>query len=89
MQDWDPTLYSEDGSTKGTSIEQYYDYAILAFKNAGIMIDPGPHLEQWFREAGFVDIQLKSTDCLWGPGQRIHIMYVYTLPECCKCCLHP
>ncbi|KAL2214804.1 S-adenosyl-L-methionine-dependent methyltransferase [Thermoascus aurantiacus ATCC 26904] len=53
MQDWDPTLYSEDGSTKGTSIEQYYDYAIPAFKNAGIMVDPGPHLEQWFREAGF------------------------------------
>jgi hypothetical protein len=31
-----------------------------AFDKAGYPSDPGPHLEQWFREAGFVDIHVQN-----------------------------
>jgi len=60
MQDWDAMMYSEDGSTKGTSIERYWEYVIPAFEKAGITIRPGPNLEKWFREAGFVDIHVEK-----------------------------
>lgn len=53
-------MYSEDGSTKGTSIEQYYRATIDGFTNAGYVASPGPRLEQWFREAGFQDIHVQK-----------------------------
>ncbi|KAL1980063.1 hypothetical protein VTN96DRAFT_4682 [Rasamsonia emersonii] len=60
FQDWDTNMYSEDGSTKGTSIEQYYRATIDGFTNAGYVASPGPRLEQWFREAGFQDIHVQK-----------------------------
>lgn len=56
IQDWDGTLRSDDGSTQGTSIEQYYDVILKGFKKAGFETSPGPHLKEWFREIGFEDI---------------------------------
>ncbi|KAL1980829.1 hypothetical protein VTN96DRAFT_3483 [Rasamsonia emersonii] len=60
IQDWDCTLRSEDGSTKNTSIEQYYDIVIGAFEKAGYETRPGPNLEQWFREVGFENIHVQK-----------------------------
>lgn len=60
MQDWDLRIYSEDGSTKGTSIQQYYDHVLPAFERTGVVVYPGPSLEKWFREAGFVDIHVEK-----------------------------
>ena len=60
MQDWDLRIYSEDGSTKGTSIQQYYNYVLPAFERTGVVVYPGPSLEKWFREAGFVDIHVEK-----------------------------
>lgn len=60
MQDWDAVVYSEDGSTKGTSIEKFYATVIPAFGRAGTIPSPGPQLEKWFREAGFEDIHVKK-----------------------------
>lgn len=59
MQDWDAKPRSEDGSTKSTSLEQYYNCIIPAFERAGLVASPGPRLEKWFREAGFTDIHVK------------------------------
>ncbi|KAL1965835.1 hypothetical protein VTN77DRAFT_5156 [Rasamsonia byssochlamydoides] len=58
FQDWDMLLRSEDGTTKGTAIEKYYQTIIPAFEKAGYPTRPGPPFEEWFREPGFVNIQV-------------------------------
>ncbi|KAL1971009.1 hypothetical protein VTN77DRAFT_2843 [Rasamsonia byssochlamydoides] len=60
FQDWDVRLRSEDGSTKGTSIQQYYDVVRGAFFTTGYELDPGPKLEGWFRDAGFENIHVQK-----------------------------
>ncbi|KAL1970930.1 hypothetical protein VTN77DRAFT_2764 [Rasamsonia byssochlamydoides] len=60
FQDWDARLKSEDGSVKGTALERYYDEVLSAFEKAGYPPRPGPYLEEWFREAGFVDVHVKK-----------------------------
>ncbi|KAL1969981.1 hypothetical protein VTN77DRAFT_6386 [Rasamsonia byssochlamydoides] len=58
FQDYDGVPTSEDGTHKGTRIEQYYKEVLGTFEKAGYPTRPGPHLEEWFREAGFVDIHV-------------------------------
>lgn len=58
FQDWDANMYSQDGSSKGTSIEEYYNIIIPAYEKAGVEVSPGPKLEGWFRDAGFEDIHV-------------------------------
>ncbi|KAL1979561.1 hypothetical protein VTN96DRAFT_5561 [Rasamsonia emersonii] len=60
FQDWDSRITSEDNSTKGTSIKRYYNEVLGAFERNGYETSPGPHLEQWFRDAGFVDVQVRK-----------------------------
>lgn len=50
--------FSEDGSLKGTSIEQYYKEVIPVFSKTGYEVNVGPNLERWTRDAGFVDVQV-------------------------------
>lgn len=59
VQDWDARLRSDDGSTKGTSIEQCFDVILRGFEKAGIETCPEPYLKDWFREIGFEDIHEK------------------------------
>lgn len=75
FQDWDIHLYSEDGSTKGTSIEQYHNAVIKGFTNAGYVISPGLRLEEWFREAGFQDIHIQKYRIPVGswPKDKYHV----------------
>ncbi|KKA25125.1 hypothetical protein T310_0830 [Rasamsonia emersonii CBS 393.64] len=58
FQDWDMLIRSEDGTTKGSAIEKYYQAIIPAFEKAGYPTRPGPQLEEWFRETGFVNIHV-------------------------------
>ncbi|KAL1962386.1 hypothetical protein VTN77DRAFT_9725 [Rasamsonia byssochlamydoides] len=60
FQDWDAKVRSEDGSLKGTALERYNVEVVNAFEKAGYPPRPGPYLEEWFREAGFVDIHVKK-----------------------------
>ncbi|KAL1963447.1 hypothetical protein VTN77DRAFT_8348 [Rasamsonia byssochlamydoides] len=60
FQDWDEKIYSQDGSTKNTSIEQYFNVTVDEFERAGIVTRTGRHLEGWFRETGFEDIHVKK-----------------------------
>lgn len=60
FQDWDTQVRSEDGTLKGTNLEKFIAECINAFEKAGYETRPGPNLEQWFREAGFVDVHVKK-----------------------------
>ncbi|KAJ9307957.1 hypothetical protein DTO217A2_2451 [Paecilomyces variotii] len=60
FQDWDANMYSQDGSTEGTSIKQYYDVIRPAFAKAEVECSPGSKLEGWFRDAGFEDIHVQK-----------------------------
>lgn len=60
FQDWNASIYSEDESLEGSSIKLYYDIINAAYAKAGYTINPGPNLERWFREAGFIDVRVRK-----------------------------
>ncbi|KAL1972072.1 hypothetical protein VTN31DRAFT_7291 [Thermomyces dupontii] len=60
FQDWDGYPISEDGSLNGTAFERYYNEVYGAFEEAGYDVRPGVRLEQWFRDAGFVNIHVEK-----------------------------
>lgn len=60
FQDLDGYPYSEDGSYKGTGLERYYTEVYGAFEMAGYEVRPGPKLEQWFKDAGFVNVHVEK-----------------------------
>lgn len=57
FQDWDATCRSEDGTTKGSALEDFYNLIIDGFEKQGCDTRPGPKFEQYFRDAGFVDVK--------------------------------
>ncbi|KAL2014012.1 hypothetical protein VTN00DRAFT_1537 [Thermoascus crustaceus] len=84
FQDWDARVYSEDGTIKNTSIEQYYDTIIHAFEKAGYVACPGPRLEEWFRKAGFVDIHVVKYQIpmgTWPKDRHLKILGTWNLME--------
>ncbi|KAL1973718.1 hypothetical protein VTN31DRAFT_5278 [Thermomyces dupontii] len=60
FQDWDGYPMSPDGSLNGTALQQYYDEIYGAFEDVGYEVRPGPKLEQWFKEARFVNIHVEK-----------------------------
>ncbi|KAL1996411.1 hypothetical protein VTN49DRAFT_176 [Thermomyces lanuginosus] len=60
FQDWDGYPVSEDGSLNGTDLQRYYDEVSGAFEKAGYEVSPGPKLEKWFKDAGFVNIHVQK-----------------------------
>ncbi|KAL1974093.1 hypothetical protein VTN31DRAFT_5653 [Thermomyces dupontii] len=60
FQDWDIRPFSPDGSLDGTALQQYYNEIIGAFEDAGYEVRPGIKLEQWFKDAGFVNIHVEK-----------------------------
>lgn len=58
FQDWSFHQISQDGSTNGTAIEQYYRVTTEAYAKAGYTVSPGPQLAQWFYQSGFQDIHV-------------------------------
>ncbi|KKA24792.1 hypothetical protein T310_1151 [Rasamsonia emersonii CBS 393.64] len=70
FQDWDNSITSEDGTTKGTEIERHSMEVIDASEKAGYHANPGPFLEQWFHEAGFVDVHVQKYRANWKLAQR-------------------
>lgn len=51
---------STDGTLKGTTLEQYYIEILGLFDKVGYVSTPGPHMEGWFQDAGFVNITVKK-----------------------------
>lgn len=79
FQDWDGYPTSEDGSFNGTGLERYYNEVCGAFEEAGYEFPPGSKLEQWFRDAGFVNINVEKFVVPYeatASGQRIPILSV-------------
>ncbi|KAL1991215.1 hypothetical protein VTN49DRAFT_5719 [Thermomyces lanuginosus] len=60
FQDWDGYPTSEDGSFDGTALKRYFDEVYGAFEEAGYEARPGPKLEQWFKDAGFVNVHVEK-----------------------------
>ncbi|KAL1989516.1 hypothetical protein VTN49DRAFT_6713 [Thermomyces lanuginosus] len=60
FQDWDLSPVSPDDSLDGTGFQRYYDELQNAFEEAGYEVSPGPKLEQWFIDAGFVNIHMEK-----------------------------
>ncbi|RPA82278.1 S-adenosyl-L-methionine-dependent methyltransferase [Ascobolus immersus RN42] len=50
--------YSEDGTTKGTAIEEYNEALKEAGLKSGHRLDLAPQLEAFLKEAGFVDVKV-------------------------------
>lgn len=51
--------YSEDGTTKGTAIEEYNEALKEAGLKSGHRLDFAPFLEDALKEAGFVDVSVE------------------------------
>lgn len=66
FQDGNFLIYSEDGSTKGSWLERWDSDICRASENAGRTLVPGPHLEEWFRAAGFEDIHVEKIRLPFG-----------------------
>ena len=60
FQDWDAYPLSEDGSVNGTAIQRYYEEVYGTFEQAGYELRPGVKLEQWLKDAGFVNIHVEK-----------------------------
>ena len=57
FQDFDPSYYSDDGSFKeGQSLYKYINIFNDAAKGFGRDSMPGPQLEGWMKDAGFVNV---------------------------------
>ncbi|KAJ9319263.1 hypothetical protein DTO271D3_32 [Paecilomyces variotii] len=84
FQDWNASIYSEDESLEGSSIKLYYDIINAAYAKAGYTINPGPNLERWFREAGFIDVRVRKYLLpmgTWPKDERLKVLGAWNLLE--------
>ncbi|KAJ9352223.1 hypothetical protein DTO027B9_5924 [Paecilomyces variotii] len=84
FQDWDCVLYSEDGSTDGTYIKQYYENVLPAMRKTGVEPGPGPKLEGWFRDAGFEEIHVEKFVLpigAWPKDKRLKTLGAWNLVQ--------
>ena len=71
FQDWDINLYSQDETmTKESPLRRFQDIVIAAREGAGYLANPGPRLEQWMKDAGFVDIKVTKYVVPFGPWPK-------------------
>ena len=82
FQDWDAYPLSGDGSLDDTGFKRFYDEVIGAFEDAGYEARPGAKLEQWFKEAGFVNIYVEKFVIPYGvwPKDR----HLVSFPHLCS-----
>lgn len=60
--DFDIDYYSQDGSlTEKHALRRWITTAHSAVSMAGREMNPGKHLEQWMKDAGFVNVQMIKT----------------------------
>ncbi|KAL1993061.1 hypothetical protein VTN49DRAFT_3818 [Thermomyces lanuginosus] len=72
FQDYDGYPYSEDGSLNDTQLQKYYDEIYGAFETAGYETRPGPKLENWFKDAGFVNVRTEKFMIPYGVWPKDH-----------------
>ncbi|KAL1873649.1 hypothetical protein Plec18167_006166 [Paecilomyces lecythidis] len=60
FQDWDMQIRSNDKTAEESDLGKYYDIIIPAFEKQNYSCRPGPNLERWFSNAGFVNIKAQK-----------------------------
>ena len=61
FQDWNTWLYSQDGSLPlDSALNKFHAITCSGRHATGFNMRPGPELEQWIRDAGFVDVQVRK-----------------------------
>jgi hypothetical protein len=78
FQDWDINLTSDDGSHKGTTIEQYFQEVTASFELAGRPRRPALYLRDWVAAAGFVDVAVHRYNVPLGvwPRDRRYVSFL-------------
>jgi SAM-dependent methyltransferase len=58
FQDWNSHIYSADDSIPhDRMLYKYHDFTCYRRDDAGYNTQPGPELESWVRDAGFINVQ--------------------------------
>ncbi|KAK2748780.1 hypothetical protein FQN57_000361 [Myotisia sp. PD_48] len=71
FQEWDPRIYSTDGSlTENHSLYQFCKMAVDRRSEAGYPASPGPDVEQWMKDAGFINIHVHKLPIPLGPWAK-------------------
>ena len=74
FQDGDFLIYSEDGSYKDSWYEKWNIDFEKAARMGGRHVRPGPHLYEWFTEAGYEDIhheKLRMPVGIWPKDRKL------------------
>lgn len=71
FQDWNTWLYSQDGTLPAESALNKFHQMSCAGRHAqGYNMRPGPDLEQYFKDAGFVNIEVQKIRLPLGPWPK-------------------
>lgn len=71
FQDWNTMLYSQDNSLPAESaLNKFHQLACHSRNSQGFNSQPGPLLEGWMKDAGFVDVQAKKILLPLGPWPK-------------------
>lgn len=75
FQDWNTWLYSQDGTLPPESALNKFHQLTCAGRHAqGFNMMPGPHLEKFVKDAGFVDVQVRKIHLPLGPWPKDKFM---------------
>lgn len=71
FQDFDIDYYSQDGTlTEEHALRRWLTILTGGLEKLRRRMDPGKFLEQWFKEAGFVNVQAIKTPLPLGPWPK-------------------
>jgi len=75
FQDWSTWLYSQDGTLPADSALNTFHQLTCGGRHAqGYNMLPGPHLEQYIRDAGYVDVHVEKIHLPLGPWPKDKLM---------------
>lgn len=71
FQDWNTWLYSQDNSLpEDSALNKFHQIACWGRHNQGFNQKPGVHLEEWMKDAGFVDVEVRKILLPLGPWPK-------------------
>ncbi|KAK3377611.1 methyltransferase domain-containing protein [Podospora didyma] len=86
FQDWNLTIYSEDGSlASDRPIQKWMGLLLEATKITNREMNPGPRLEGWVKDAGFTNIVHERFKCpmgAWPKDPTYKEIGLYNLVQC-------
>ncbi|KAJ9653700.1 hypothetical protein H2198_007157 [Neophaeococcomyces mojaviensis] len=88
FQDWNTWIYSQDGSLPPESALNRFHALTCGGRHAqGFNMRPGPHLEKWIQDAGFVDVEVTKVLLplgSWPKAQQQKELGVFNLVQMMK-----